>query len=389
MQVPLLMQRLRMLIGIISCRSGHWSAPVGLMCLAVLLLSSVFWAQKPSPLASSSESECTLAYATYAGRLREQRSTLEYTGADQEGSADKVFGSIAPLKKSGASFGADLDVLTQETRRLWYHAQKVVAQWMGDTRVKRIGTYLITSEQQEQMDRSMLPGDIIIVRKNWYLSNVGLPGFWSHAALYLGEPDKFKAYFDAPEVRTYLSTITGKETTLDQYLLTRWPREWERYTRGESDDPYRVMEAISEGVVFNNLGHVAGDYAAALRPRLDKLAKTQAIIEAFHQLGKPYDFDFDFATEHALVCTELIWRSYRPALGKAGLDLPLVVIMGRKTLPANELVRFYAEKRKSPDAQLDFIFFIDAIEEQQIATMSTEEEFARTYLRTKWDIALP
>ncbi len=36
----------------------------------------------------------------------------------------------------------------------------------------------------------MEPGDIIVARQNWYLSNIGLPGFWPHAELYVGTPEE-------------------------------------------------------------------------------------------------------------------------------------------------------------------------------------------------------
>ncbi|MCP4676979.1 MAG: hypothetical protein GY854_15960 [Deltaproteobacteria bacterium] len=303
--------------------------------------------------------------------------------------------TLASLDKHGAfrkareGLSSDFQPIKRQLRRKWLPTQTSVARWMGDTRIRRIGKYLITREQQEEADRHLKPGDILLARKNWYLSNVGLPGFWPHAILYLGDSKKLVAYFDTPQVRDLVEEISGQAQSLDWYLRKTWPRKWALYTASHEDDPNRVIEAISEGVVFNTLGHTAGDYMAALRPRLDKRAKAQAVIEAFSHHGKPYDFDFDFATDHTVVCTELVWRSYRPGPEKAGLDIPLVALMGRETLPANDIAKIYAQEEAGPDAQLGFVYFLDAAEEKNAAFVSSKDEFTKTHARTKWDMKLP
>jgi hypothetical protein len=85
------------------------------------------------------------------------------------------------------------------------------------------------------------------------------------------------------------------------------------------------------------------------------------------------------------VCTELIWRAYRPAAGKDGLELELVELAGRPTLPANDIARQYVAEQGSADAQFDFVYFIDAVEKQQKAVVSDEQTFVTTPERTKWD----
>jgi hypothetical protein len=296
---------------------------------------------------------------------------------------------ISPIAKATQTLSADIEPLRRETKRNWYPAQKSIAGWMGDTRFKRIGRYLITREQQEQMERRLEPGDVMLSRKNWYLSNVGLPGFWPHAILYLGDPQKFERYFDTPAVRAYVRELSGQDLTLGQYLARRWPSRWARYALGDHGDPHRVIEAVSEGVIFNTLAHACGDYTAAVRPRLGKVTKARAVVAAFSHHGKPYDFEFDFATDHALVCTELVWRSYRPVgEDQPGIDIPLEEMMGRMTLPANGFAKLYAEERGASDRQLDFVYFLDSTEKEERAFVADEEAFAGSHERPKWDIAL-
>ncbi|MFT5681853.1 MAG: hypothetical protein ACI8RZ_002771 [Myxococcota bacterium] len=292
------------------------------------------------------------------------------------------------LEQATLTVRADTQLLKREVRRVWYPIQKEAAEVLGDTRVRRIGWYLITEEQQMEMDPHLEPGDILMSRKNWYLSNVGLPGFWPHALIYLGDPDKMSAALDAdPEVVAWIEAETGRPLTFMQYLQTIAPTPTLLYQLGHEGTPYRVIEAVSEGVVLNTMDHAAGDYLVALRPRLSTLAKAQAIAYAFTQADKPYDFDFDFATDHALVCTELVWRAYRPSEGKEGLDIPLVSVAGRQTLPAHSLAEFYVAELDQPDQQLDFVYFLDAMEGEQKAMVSDEAGFVESATRVKWDVA--
>ena len=62
--------------------------------------------------------------------------------------------------------------------------------------------------------------------------------------------------------------------------------------------------------------------------------------------------------------------------------------MGRATLPANNIAELFAGEQGLDDAQMDFVYFIDAHEKQRRAFVSTEAEFLKTSRRTKWDISL-
>ena len=308
---------------------------------------------------------------------------------DKIATEESLIDRTAIHERTALSTKSDFNIIKRGVvRDVWFPAQKGVAIWMSNTKVRRVGHFLVTQAQQEQMDTHLQPGDIMFSRKNWFLTNVGLPGFWPHAILYIGSPDKFTAYFDDDKVRAYVKGLSGKDITLGEYIAQKHPLRWLRYNSGKDNMPYRVIEGIKPGIVLNTLKGCCGDYMAAIRPRLDKATKARAIIEAFGHLDKPYDYDFDFATDHALVCTELVWRSYRPADGQPGLELEPIDLGGRKTLPANEIVKLFASEHGKPEARFDFVYFLDAKEKSATAFVSTEAQFLESPARVKWSFAL-
>ncbi|MBN1960597.1 MAG: protein tyrosine phosphatase [Deltaproteobacteria bacterium] len=293
------------------------------------------------------------------------------------------------LKQKGIKLytGNALDILKEQTAKVVFPMQKSFATWAGDTRVARDGQPLIQQKLREALIKKLRPGDIIVTRQNWFLSNIGLPGFWPHAELYIGTPADLKAYFDSdPEFKAWLEIQPEDVRSFTDLLERRFNQKWSVYANGkdfQGHQPIRIIEAISEGVSFTATEHAFGvDYLGAMRPKLSRLAKAKAIIRAFAFVGRPYDFDFDFFSDNTLVCTELVYKSYQPT----GLSIPLVNIAGRRTLPANEIVKFYANQATNKLHQLDFVAFIDGRENQGDAVFSDEISFRDSYKRPKWDI---
>lgn len=286
----------------------------------------------------------------------------------------------------------DVAPLLRAARHLTFPAQAGIAETMGDTRLARAGRYLVDAPLREQLRARLQPGDVLLARKNWYLSNVGLPGFWPHAILYVGSAEELAARFDAdPTVRAWVTSMAGRDLTFTEYLARTWPSAWAQRRldlRGPAE-PLLVIEAISEGVVQNSLDHVTGDYVAALRPRLPEVAKARAIAQAFGFLGRPYDFDFDFATDDALVCTELVWRSYRPSNGVPGLRIEPPIVAGRRTLPAHAFAQLFDRERAAGTPQLDFVAFVEGNERTGSANFADEAAFRATVTRSKWDLGQP
>jgi permuted papain-like amidase YaeF/Yiix C92 family enzyme len=278
-----------------------------------------------------------------------------------------------------------LNVVKKLGVRLSFPVQAGISEWMGDTKVARQGRALISQEQVAAVRPRLQPGDVLLERREWYMSNVGLPGFWSHAALYVGTPAERRAVFGGPEVRRWVQAQGETSGDLERLLQSRYPKAYAlAVAPQEHGHVPRVLEAISEGVVFTTLEHsFDADSAVALRPRLQPVEKAQALVRAFRYMGRPYDFNFDFQTDSALVCTELVYKSYEPAPGFQGVRWKLEEIMGRTAIPANAIARQFDE---NPGGPLQMVLFLDGQEKRGVAVESSIQEFRRSWRRPKWHV---
>ena len=273
--------------------------------------------------------------------------------------------------------------------RAWFPVQKNVAQWMGDTKVWREHQSLITEAQIRALRSLLAPGDILLSRREWYLSNIGLPGFWPHSALYVGTPQERKAYFGADVgVRVWVRMHGVESGNFEDFLQKSYPDAFlKNGPSGSQSRAPTVVEATSEGVCLVPLETAAhADTLAVLRPRLPRVAQARAVLRAFLYRGRPYDFDFDFQTDSSLVCTELIYKAYEPEPHIAGLALPLQEILGRQVTTANHMVRMFDEEYGKKTQQLDLILFLDANETHKAAYRSRVKAFRGSWKRPKWHI---
>jgi hypothetical protein len=268
----------------------------------------------------------------------------------------------------------------------WMPVQREAAEWFGDTRVVPAERRLISDAQLEELAGTLRPGDIIVERRNWYLSNIGLPGFWPHAALYVGTQAQMRELLDHdPAVREVYGAFT-------EHLAREHPEAWRAFgQRDHEGHPHVVLEAVSEGVVAASLEHSCGaDYVAAMRPRLSPVETARAIERAFSYFGRPYDFNFDFATDDEVVCSELVMKAYEGTPDGAGrVEVPAIEVAGRTTIPPTEIVRTFARELERDDRQLDFVAFLDGRERTDHAVAGTAASLAASAERPKWDVLQP
>lgn len=133
----------------------------------------------------------------------------------------------------------------------------------------------------------LMPGDILLEKTPFRLTDKFIPGFWGHNAIWLGTEEELKelGVWDHPKVRPIQNQIK----------------------KGQS-----VLEALRPGVTLNTLAHFMDidSFAILRRPNISADELRNVIIRAASQYGKKYDFGFDVETQNTLVCSELMFMTY-------------------------------------------------------------------------------
>lgn len=164
----------------------------------------------------------------------------------------------------------------------------------------------VTPEIIKQTLAHLKPGDVFITRHDDAMSNLFLPGFWPHGALYIGEP----------EWRAKFNLLTEADNT--------------------TEVPLNILEAKKDGVLLRNISETLHlDNFVVLRPNLSQTEIKKALKNGLSHSGKLYDFVFDFATSDRLVCTEVIYRSF---YGVGDIAFELSTKAGRKCLSAEDFL---------------------------------------------------
>jgi hypothetical protein len=147
---------------------------------------------------------------------------------------------------------------------LWYNIKSKFLSWASDIRIYPGGfilfgesSYQIKGPAMRQIIEVLIPGDVMLRRYSHYLGSVIIPGYFSHATIYIGDDS--------------------------------------------------VIHMLGEGITQEDiLTFLRCDDIIILRP-IDRLLPEQAIMKAkdLLTLKIPYDYDFTNDTDK-LYCTEFI-----------------------------------------------------------------------------------
>ena len=188
----------------------------------------------------------------------------------------------------------------------------------------RKGLLFDKKNQHIEIRKQLKAGDILLEKTPFRLTDSLIPGYWGHAAIWLGSEEELKALgiWNDDRIRPYHTNIReGKQ----------------------------IIEAVRSGVHLSSLNEFLNidDLAVLRKKQLSDIEKRHVIFNALAQLGKGYDFNFDVETSDRIVCSELVYMAYTQTLW------PTEKTLGRYAISPNHI----AEKTVAGDFLLVKLYY--------------------------------
>ena len=217
------------------------------------------------------------------------------------------------LRRLRYDWRAFWQTVLRPARQTRYGLQTLLGGRFADVYLVPNPVHVLTPQVLAALRPQLQPGDVLLCRAEGKLTAALVPGFWSHAAIYLGS-------------RGDLEALRVRE---QPHAAARWEE------LPENIGPLGcVIEAVAPRVHICPLEtSLHADHVVVLRPNVPREEITAALGEAFGHLGKPYDFEFDFNVSSRIVCTELVYRCYHR---RGTIQFPLVKRLGRFTLSGDD-----------------------------------------------------
>jgi len=147
------------------------------------------------------------------------------------------------------------------------------------------------SNNEEFINRSLKllqPLDIILEKTPFRLTDKFIPGYWGHAAIYIGNEAQLKK-------------------------LGIWDNIFVKKFHVQISKGNVIIEALRSKVELNTFKNFSNidDYAhLRLNEELTLEKKREMIIRTFAQIGKKYDFGYDVESSKKIICSELHYITF-------------------------------------------------------------------------------
>ncbi len=210
------------------------------------------------------------------------------------------------------SVPGSLGLVASDLRALTDRATATTSQGFGNavgSVVWRSGRMAGSATVAAAVRARLRPGDIVLEKTPFRLTDHFIPGHFGHAAVWVGS----------------LDDLAGLGLAGDPLVAAQ--RDALAAGRG-------MAEALRDGVQLNTLERFLDvDDLCVLRPAGDDRERAEVVRRALRHLGKPYDFAFDVQTTDAIVCSELVYQCW------TGIPWATDRTLGRWTISPDQVAR--------------------------------------------------
>ena len=224
-------------------------------------------------------------------------------------------------------------------------------------------------QEVQNLTTKMQALDILFEKTPFRLTDKFISGHYGHVAIWVGTEKELRV-LDVWEVLPQLY----------QAAKTNYSYEGPDFQKAIREGRY-IIEALRPGVEINSMRHFLNiDDLAVIRPRyctgppepscLNPTDKKHYLIEAFKQIGKDYDFNFDVNTDNRIVCSKIAYCTF------FNLDFQTTRTLGNYSISPDQ-VALQADEATDPFYPVLLYFDGQAI--------SGEVEFKRNMFRLLLD----
>lgn len=238
--------------------------------------------------------------------------------------------------------------------RILLSCARNVGMFLSNIRFTRRKHGLITKKNLQQYLKIAKSGDILLTRWNWNATNVSIPGFWKHMSLYLWTGDFLMKQF---------IELQGLDKKQHYIIESTW-------------------EGICMKPIWDLISH--NDYLWVSRTTFSQEKIYRSIKNAFLNIGKWYDFMFNYYWDNSLVCSELVLKSYaKESKHDEGIKIHLESIGISLWFPPNNFISILQAESCKEKPDVIPVFFIDSIEKTHENFISNTSELLQSGSRSR------